>query len=444
MKTIHRVKIAGIDARNFGALSIAVFFLPLFILDFQSCTRGTETVDGIIINLEEGLGNVRLANLSEFADGVLYIPLETMPGMELDYITRLSSNDSLFFINDGKTCVLFSSTGKILYKIGSKGRGPGEYNIAGQNDITSSNTLLVRDLYKLIEFDIQGEFLRSSDIFRHPTGSGAFGRWITLSDSLLFVNVRNDSGEEMNKAQVMNMNGRIIKNYPNYIYFKQDKVGTFTFSGISSLDRYSDKVSLKEAVNDTLFYLDNDLTLRPGYVFHMGKYKTGYMDLLDGTAYKREYAYTQDVFETEKFFFLTLRGLCNAFRRATPIVEVVTGLGGQVIDLEIWYYKGALLMVVDKTTGKSFLNDISRSDEFIFKSGFINDLDGGPRFLPRFRLDDSRFVMPVEALELKQYIKSDEFRESSSLYPEKKKALEELANSLSESDNPVLMVVTMK
>ena len=446
MKTIHLVKVAGTEARNLGMLFIAVFFLPLVILGFHSCTPGPESEEGIIINIEEGLGNVRLANLSEFADGVSYIPLETKVGLELRFIRRLVSRDTLFFATDGRTCILFTSAGKVLRKIGLKGRGPGEYNIADQIDITSSKILLIRDIFKLMEFDLQGEFLRSYDIFSRPISSGTFGMWITLNDSVLFVNVRNDSGEEMLKAQVMNMNGRIIKKYPNYIYFKPDKVGgIFTFSGISSLDRYAGKVSFKEEANDTLFYLGNDLTLRPGFVFHMGKYKIGYMDLLNRTASSPDFAYTQDVFETDRSLFLILKGTCDSFRRATPIVEVVAGQGGQVFEYENWYYnKGVLLMVVDKTTGRSFLNDVSRSEESIFKSGFINDLDGGPRFIPRFRMDENRLVMPIEAYELKQYIKSDEFREASVLHPEKKKALEELANSLSESDNPVLMVVRMK
>ena len=444
MKTIHLVKVAGTEARNLGTLSIALFFLPLVILCFHSCTSGTESEEGIIINIEEGLSNVRLANLSEFADSVLYIPLETKPGMELDYIFRYSSKDTLVFANDGITCILFSSTGNILQKIGSKGRGPGEYNTPGHLGITSSNTLLVQNLFKLMEFDYQGGLQQNYIFFYDTIGSTIPGSWILLNDSLLFLHVRNDTGDERHKAMIKNLNGRIVSRFPNHIFFKPQRIGSLSQSGISSLDSYSGKIGFKEAFNDTLFYLGKDLILNPGYVFNMGKYKTSYMDLLNRTAYEREYAYTQDVFETDRFFFLTLRGLCNAFRRATPIVEVETGLGGQVIERESWYYKGALLMVVDKTTGKSFLNDISRSEESIFKSGFINDFDGGPRFLPRFRLDENRLVMPVEAHELKQYIKSDEFREASVLHPEKKKALEELANSLSESDNPVLMVVRMK
>lgn len=42
------------------------------------------------------------------------------------------------------------------------------------------------------------------------------------------------------------------------------------------------------------------------------------------------------------------------------------------------------------------------------------------------------------------YHPSNEFINPTSKYPEKKKELERLANSLSENDNPVLMLVKLK
>ena len=45
---------------------------------------------------------------------------------------------------------------------------------------------------------------------------------------------------------------------------------------------------------------------------------------------------------------------------------------------------------------------------------------------------------------LKSYVASDAFKSSSPKYPEKKKKLEQLANSLDENDNPVLMLVKLK
>ncbi len=39
---------------------------------------------------------------------------------------------------------------------------------------------------------------------------------------------------------------------------------------------------------------------------------------------------------------------------------------------------------------------------------------------------------------------SEEFRNSKPVYPEKKRELEKLANSLKETDNPVLILVSLK
>lgn len=49
----------------------------------------------------------------------------------------------------------------------------------------------------------------------------------------------------------------------------------------------------------------------------------------------------------------------------------------------------------------------------------------------------------MEPIKLKTYIASKEFRESEPLYPEKKRELESLANSLKETDNPVLVLVRL-
>ncbi|MBK7480889.1 MAG: hypothetical protein IPI69_14995 [Bacteroidales bacterium] len=53
-------------------------------------------------------------------------------------------------------------------------------------------------------------------------------------------------------------------------------------------------------------------------------------------------------------------------------------------------------------------------------------------------------VMWVNAAELKAHVASDDFRNNVPKCPDKKQKLEELANKLSVTDNPVLMFVTFK
>jgi len=57
---------------------------------------------------------------------------------------------------------------------------------------------------------------------------------------------------------------------------------------------------------------------------------------------------------------------------------------------------------------------------------------------------NSTMVMNISAKDLKYHVASEDFKNNVPVWPEKKKLLEKLANSLSEFDNPVLIVVTFK
>jgi hypothetical protein len=74
----------------------------------------------------------------------------------------------------------------------------------------------------------------------------------------------------------------------------------------------------------------------------------------------------------------------------------------------------------------------------------LNDLDGGPCIWPRGIWDDNTLVSWVEALSLKNWVKSETFKNSNPRNPGKKAELVRLADSLEETDNPVLVLVRFK
>jgi len=80
---------------------------------------------------------------------------------------------------------------------------------------------------------------------------------------------------------------------------------------------------------------------------------------------------------------------------------------------------------------------------FNLGEGLTNDLDGGPGILPLTTKDDNTIVTLIDALTLKKHIASADFKNSTPKYPEKKKELERLANSLKITDNPVLVLVKL-
>ena len=74
----------------------------------------------------------------------------------------------------------------------------------------------------------------------------------------------------------------------------------------------------------------------------------------------------------------------------------------------------------------------------------MNNFDNGPCFIPRIITEYNNAVQIINAFELKAYVNSETFKNATPKYPEKKKELEQLANSLDENDNPVLMLVKLK
>ncbi len=101
--------------------------------------------------------------------------------------------------------------------------------------------------------------------------------------------------------------------------------------------------------------------------------------------------------------------------------------------------------------GVSFVNKANQTVLSSFKEpsnqGIENDLDNGPGFTPHyyFQEEGEEFLIGwVDAYKLKAHVIGEDFRSSTPKYPEKKKELEELAASLDENDNPVLMLVKLK
>jgi hypothetical protein len=81
--------------------------------------------------------------VSYYADTVIYVPFETTPESLMDRIKQLWLNDSLIIVNCDKAGLLmFRIDGKFIRKIGKPGRGPGEYGLIFDFDV-SRDTIYV-------------------------------------------------------------------------------------------------------------------------------------------------------------------------------------------------------------------------------------------------------------------------------------------------------------
>jgi hypothetical protein len=162
-------------------LIITVFSLVVVIY-CSSCVEKSKNSSLKLINIENGLENIQKVSLSQFADRIQYIPLETQDDLELSNALHCSFEDSHILVSDGKTCILYSETGDIISRIGMKGRGPGEYRGINQIGITPDKRILIHDYKRLLEYNLSGEFLGSYYSFQNLSSSGVAGKWLPVND----------------------------------------------------------------------------------------------------------------------------------------------------------------------------------------------------------------------------------------------------------------------
>jgi len=261
---------------------------------------------------------------------------------------------------------------------------------------------------------------------------------LPVNDSLFFVQIRNDSGKKESKAVILSKTGAIYYRFPNYVLWNNPKIEISGESAWASIYNFKGQLGFEEAYNDTLFYLNEKFELVPALYFNMGSLKMTLQESLEGKLDKREsFANIKDVYETSNYIFFALVGRLKHVKRDVPVINPSVGFPEQL-------YRGGILGIYNKVEKNVSFIDISKTEEKLLVTGFYNDVDGGPKFFPKFMFDEDRLIMPISAYDLKEYVSSESFRNAPAKYPEKKKALEELANRLSEDDNPVLMVVTMR
>jgi hypothetical protein len=107
--------------------------------------------------------------------------------------------------------------------------------------------------------------------------------------------------------------------------------------------------------------------------------------------------------------------------------------------------KESSILMIDKKTKETYQGYVEN-----YSACIENDFDGGLHFMRiaypfSYYTDDHEYIITlINPIELKAHVASQAFKGSTPKYPEKKKELERLANSLDENDNPVLMLAKLK
>jgi hypothetical protein len=411
-----------------------LFFLLLII--FCSCGRKNtnETSNSNSVIEIDLLSEPRskVTKLSEIATNVEYIPLQTTKSSLLySFILKIVSTDKRIYIENGGwdgEILCFDMDGKFLFKINNKGRGSGEYIWANDFDVSSDDsimTILSSSIHKLLIYSI-------------PENGFTFQRSLTLKDPApysvtlvpetdnAFLAIPPWRGTESTLSLLINIDGDTINFKPNCQKFKRTR-------GVISEEwlvySIGNKVCFNEEFSDTVFYVDaKDNSFKPRIIFNT-----------HGTLVTPE-----------------------MWGHPDRIGDHTTAIGSiYETSRYIYYYylegrSGHNCILFDKTTKTKYKLDtgiflvtiagIPRNEE---KTKLKDDLSGGPDFNIEIDRWDKycsggKLFSLVEAITLKKYVASEEFKNAQVIEPQKKNELKNLADSLNETDNPVLIIVTPK
>lgn len=428
--------------------TIREFIWIISILLCGTCTNEKEESpeELQVIDIEASMGNMEVINLSSFATKVRYVALETKIDNYLSYVEDYFDVDNNIVITNLRQCMVFDQDGKYITQIGKNGRGPGEYQYVTQVGIINDSILSMQSLYDLINYSTVGSFIeQKKNFFRLNNNNDEYiPTWTILNDSLFFGHMPNTTGLIETKALIFDQQRTIKRTFRNYILFQREKTVASGFENFAHIYPFNNKVFYKEFYNDTMFVLDDDLSLIPKYVFSLGRFKEPISERakLPGQAMKMSmFLYIWEVFQTDNSLLISCQfGDHFPAKRITP--RFINLPDGRTVSVTT--NTNRALGVFDKKTRTISFCMPTSTDNVLFTSGLYNDIDGGPRFYPNKQVNDSTMLMWIKAEDFLNHILSDDFKNAIPKNPDKKKQLEELAKKVTSLDNPILMYVTFK
>jgi len=392
--------------------------LAFLLIIFCACGRKSTNEKynpGLVIKIDLlSKSGSEVTRLSEFAANVEHIPLETTGSSFMGTVRRrIVKNDNKIYIQNADELLCFDTDGKFLFKLQNKGRGPEEYTSITDFDISSDNKIMA----------VLSSINRKMLVYGISDTGFIFRRSITLKDPApwrasmvpgtdkVFLAIAPWTGTEPTLSLLINIVGDTILFKPNG--YKYNMVRERNYMALNEMLVYTinNMVCFKEEFSDTVFCINvKDNSFKPRMIFDShGTLSTP--EMRGGSETSADHTnFIANIFETSRYIF---------------------------------YYYGTSItrnkILFDKKTNIKYNLDI--------ESKLKDDISGGPDFNLEFinnYYSGGKLFSFVEAITLKKYVASEDFKDAQVSDPKKKNDLEKLADSLNETDNPVLIIVTPK
>ena len=362
-----------------------------------------------IISLEQKIDQLELVGLTEIGEAISYIPLETSNMSLIDrFVRQIIVSDSHITIRDNNRVLIFDTLGGFLRQIGRKGQGPGEYtSIYGCCFSPDGKTiyLLINSGRSILEYNIYGKY---TNIFKLDMGA-EIDQMHQINEDLFAFHVYNMPKEFVPTDAsliISDLYNNIQKIYNNY--HRRIHVPTLPIPKVPFYF-YQGELRYKEAGCDTLYTIRQD-ELIPYAMLQLGR-KEMPIDFYNLS------------FETQEMNLQQNRG-------KYWVLDTIEDNDHLYITLFDW---------INNFYG--YYNKYSNTIKIIGKDGFQNDIDGGLPFFPKYVYNDSILVDYVNAFTLREHVLGSNATEMRRLYGQKYDDLVELANSIDDESNPIVVMV---
>ena len=352
--------------------------------------------------------NIEQAKEKDIVEEYDFIRLETLDKCLISKINKIIFIDDSFFIfdEDGNTAFRFSKAGKFLNCFGNKGRGPGEYTRITDLAVNNQKEVCLLDSYgyKLLYYNYDGELIREEPMYYQFNKIEFSGNKKILCTEL----GGNSQVKGLKYHNILITNDRQKKKKKGFRYEVNNE---YSFVTKTPLLKYMDKIYSQHMLCDTIWSI-NGTDWDAAYVIKSNhiKYpdrkeiiKWNDNDVIEFTQ-KSKGSYTHNFVETKKHICFSIND------------------NGMEIPL-----------IYNKENGHVYCRNIVLGENC---DNMGNNLICGSF---DFALNDNCFlnvISPYSVLKQKEYFYNKGITMSA------KDRI--LAESITEEDNPILMVFAIK
>lgn len=107
----------------------------------------------------------QLLNLSEFADSIEIIPLETKDDCLIGWIPRIIATSDRYYLSSAigykhRKLLVFDKQGRFIRQIGKEGQGAQEYIEMKDFTLLNDSIIMLSEVYNMASFNLNGDFIR--------------------------------------------------------------------------------------------------------------------------------------------------------------------------------------------------------------------------------------------------------------------------------------------